>query len=134
MENNMNAATYVKEKLREVFDTTIELGIKYDGEYKSINYYNLFCQAGAKDQLYELMGNNMCMFNYSFKGEDAVMIIFSIAINPNETGAKSIADRVMEVIGNIEECFITIDYTKSEEIKEDKVVYVTTIKKLGEKL
>jgi hypothetical protein len=74
------------------------------------------------------------MFNYSFKGEDAVMIIFSIAINPNETGAKSIADRVMEVIGNIEECFITIDYTKSEEIKEDKVVYVTTIKKLGEKL
>jgi hypothetical protein len=30
-------------------------------------------------------------------------------------------------------CFITIDYTKSEEVKEDKVVYITSIKRIEEK-
>lgn len=129
----MNDGSHVKEKLREIFDTTIELGIKYDGSHKSIDYYNLFVQAASKDQMHKLMGNNMCMVNYSFNGDDAIMMLFSIPINPNETGAKSIADRVMEVIANIEDCFITTDYTKSEEVKEDKVVYVTTIKKLGER-
>lgn len=130
----MNDDNHVKTKLREIFDTTIELGIKYDGAYKSIDYYNLFCKAASQDQMYKLMGNNMCMFNYSFDGEDSVMMLFSIPINPNETGAKSIADRVMEVIANVEDCFITTDYTKSEEVKEDKVVYVTTIKKIGDRV
>jgi len=124
---------HVTEKLREIFDNTIEFGNKYEGAYKSIDYYNLFCRAAADDQLHKLMGNNMCMFNYAFNGDESVMMLFSIPINPNETGAKNIADRVMEVIANIEDCFITTDYTKSEEVKEDKVVYITAIKRIGEK-
>jgi hypothetical protein len=125
--------SHVTEKLREIFDNTIEFGSKYDGAHKTIDYYNLFCRAAANDQMHKLMGNNMCMFNYSFNGDESVMMLFSIPINPNETGAKNIADRVMEVIANIEDCFITIDYTKSEEVKEDKVVYITSIKRIGEK-
>jgi hypothetical protein len=122
-----------KEKLKEVFESTIEFGNKYDGGYENIDYYSLFYKAASQDQMYKLNGNNMCMFNYSFEGDDSVMILFSIPLNPNENSSRNIADRVMDVIANIEECFITVDYTKSEEVKEDKVVYITSIKRIGEK-
>ena len=123
----------VKEKLKEIFDNTIEFGSKYDGSYENIEYYNLFYKAASEDQMYKIHGNNMCMFNYSFDGDDSIMILFSIPINPNENSSKNIADRVMEVVASIEDCFITVDYTKSEEVKEDKVVYITSIKKIGER-
>jgi len=123
----------VKEKLKEIFDSTMEFGNKYDGSYENIDYYSLFYKAAAQDQMHKIHGNNMCMFNYSFDGDDSIMILFSIPINPNENSSKNIADRVMEVIASIEDCFITIDYTKSEEVKEDKVVYITSIKRIEEK-
>jgi hypothetical protein len=125
--------SHVKDRLKEIFETTVESGIKYEGSHTSPEYYNLFCKAAAKEQLYRIMGNNVCMFNYSYNESDSVMILFSIPVNSNETGAKNIAERVMEVIAGVEECFITTDYVKSEEVKEDKFIYITVIKKVGEK-
>lgn len=125
--------SHVKEKLREIFESTIDAGLKYEGSHKTPEYYNLFCKAAANEQLFKLMGNNVCMFNCSFQKSDAVMMLFSIPINSNETGAKNIAERVMEVVGEVEKCFITTDYVKSEEMKEDKFVYVTVVKKVGDK-
>jgi len=126
--------TSVKERLEEIFDNTIDSGIKYEGSHKSPEYYNLFCKAAASNNLYKIMGNNVCMFNYFHNGSDSVMILFSIPINSSESvGNKSIADRMMEIIYAIEECFITTDYMRSEEVKEDKFVYITVIKKVGEK-
>lgn len=122
--------SHVKERLKEVFENTIDIGIKYDGSVETPEYYSLFCKAASKDQLHKLMGNNLCMFNCSYKGEDAVMMIFSIPINSKDSGAKNVAERVMEVIGGVEECFVTLDHVKSEEVKEDKFVYVTAIKKI----
>ena len=122
--------THVKEKLKEVFENTIDTGIKYEGSIENPEYYNLFCKAASKDQLYKLMGNNLCMFNCSYDGDDAIMMIFSIPINSQDSGAKNIAERVMEVISGFEKCFITLDHVKSEEVKEDKFVYVTAIKKI----
>ncbi len=122
--------SYVKEKLKEVFENTIDTGIKYEGSIENPEYYNLFCKAASKDQLYKLMGNNLCMFNCCYNNDDSVMIIFSIPINSQESGAKNVAERVMEVIGGVEDCFVTLDHVKSEEIKEDKFVYVTAIKKI----
>ena len=121
---------YVRERLKEVFENTIDIGIKYEGVLETPDYYTLFCKAASKDQLYKLMGNNLCMFNCSYDGEDAVMMIFSIPINSQDSGAKNIAERVMEVIGGIERCFVTLDHVKSEEVKEDKFVYVSAIKKV----
>ncbi len=123
--------SHVKERLKEVFENTIDIGIKYDGSVNNPEYYALFCKAASKDQLFKLMGNNLCMFNCSYNGDDAVMMIFSIPINSKDSGAKNIAERVMEVIGGVEDCFVTLDHVKSEEIKEDKFVYVTAIKKLN---
>jgi len=125
--------SHVREKLKEIFETTIDNGLKYEGTHTSPEYYSLFCKAAAKENLYKIMGNNVCMFNYSYEASDAIMMLFSIPINSNETGAKNIADRVMEVIAGVEDCFITTDYVKSEEVKEDKFVYITIVKKVGEK-
>ena len=111
--------SHVRKKLKEMFENTIDSGLKYEGSYTSPEYYSLFCKAAAKDNLYKIMGNNVCMFNYSFDKSDAVIMLFSIPINSNETGAKNIAERVMEVVGGVEDCFVTTDFIKSEEIKED---------------
>ena len=123
--------SHVRERLKEVFENTIDTGIKYDGSVENPEYYTLFCKAASKDQLYKLMGNNLCMFNCSYNNEDSIMMIFSIPINSQDSGAKNVAERVMEVIGGVENCFVTLDHVKSEEIKEDKFVYVTAIKKIN---
>jgi len=123
--------SYVKERLKEVFENTIESGVKYEGSLKDLEYYNLFVKAASNEQLHKLLGNNLCMFNCEYEKSDAVVIIFSIPINSNESGSKSVAERVMEVLAGIEDCFVTLDNVRSEEVKEDKFVYVTAIKKLG---
>jgi len=119
---------YIQERLREIFETTLESGIKYDGSINKVDHYGLFCQAASKEKLYKLMGNNLCMFNCEYDNKDAVMMVFFIPINSQDTGAKNVAERVMEVVENVESCFITLDYLKSEEVKEDKFIYVTAIK------
>lgn len=124
---------HVKTKLKEIFESTIDSGLKYEGSHLTPEYYNLFCKAAAEEHLYKTKGNNVCMFNYSYNGDDTVMMLFSIPINSNETGAKNIAERVIEVVAMVEDCFITTDYIKSEEVKEDKFVYITVLKKVGDK-
>ncbi len=119
---------YIQERLKEIFETTLESGIKYDKSIKKVDHYGLFCQAASKEKLYKLMGNNLCMFNCEYNNKDAVMMVFFIPINSQDTGAKNVAERVMEVVENVETCFITLDYLKSEEVKEDKFIYVTAIK------
>lgn len=119
---------HVQPRLKEIFETTLESGIKYDGSVKKIDYYGLFCQAASKDKLYKLMGNNLCMFNCEYKKKDSVMMVFFIPINSQDTGAKNVAERVIEIVENVEKCFVTLDYFKSEEVREDKFVYVTAIK------
>lgn len=125
---------YVEQKLREVFENTLESDMKFDGKIEKPDFYNLVCKAASNDQLFKLMGNNMCMFNCEYKKKDAIMLLFSIPINTDETsGAKNVAERVMEVVTNVEKCFTTIDYIKSTEVKEDKFVYVTLIKTINDK-
>ena len=123
---------YVIDRLKEVFDNTVESGIKYEGSIENPDYYGLVCKAAAQDQLYKLLGNNMCMFNCEVDNTEAILMLFSIPINTSEeSGAKHVAERVMEVVENIEICFITLDDVKSEQVQEDKFVYVTAIKKVG---
>lgn len=121
-----------RDRLKEIFETTVESGILYDGKYENIEYYNMFCKAAAKEKLYKIAGNNLCMFNCCYEGKDSIMMIFYIPINSNDSGAKNVAERVMEVVSIVEDCFVTLDFIKSEEVKEDKFVYVTAIKKIAQ--
>ena len=124
--------SYIQEKLKEVFETVLESGLKYDGQVENINYIDLFYKAASKRTLFKLMGNDVCMFNCSFNDKDGILIVFYIPINSEETGAKNVADRVMQIVEEVEVCFITLDYLKSEEVKADKFVYVVAVKCLKE--
>ena len=122
---------YIQDKLREIYDNTLESGYLYKGDIEKIDFYTLFCKAAAENNFFKLMGANVCMFNCEFEKEDSIIGLFSIPVNVDETGAKTVAERVMEIVRELEIFFITIDYLKSVEIKEDKFVYVTAIKKLN---
>jgi hypothetical protein len=119
-----------KERLKEIYENTIESGNKYTGECERAEYYNLFCKSASKEKVYKIMGNSVCMFNCRYKERDSVMMIFFIAINPEDSGAKNVAERVIEVIEGLEETFVTLDFVKSEEVKEDKFVYITAVKRI----
>jgi hypothetical protein len=121
--------SHIKERLKEIFENTIESGIKYTGSIEKPDYYSLFCKAASNDQLYQLMGNNLCMFNCQKENQDGVIMLFSIPINSSEdAGAKNVAERVMEVVENAEKCFITLDDIRTEPVQEDKFVYITVLK------
>lgn len=123
----------VIERLKDIFEIAMETDLIYCGDLKRLDYYSLFCKAAAKDNLYKLNGNNLCMFNYKINEQDAMLMIFSIPINlPEESGAKNVAERVMEIVIMLEKCFVTLDYLKSEEVKEDKFIYIVAGKKIGE--
>jgi len=121
---------YARDKLKEIFENTLENGLAYDEDLFSLDYFNLYCKATAKDQLYKLLGNNLVMFQCEYENDDAVLMIFSIPINSEEHSAKTIAERVMEVITQVERTFVTLDFVHSEENKDEKIVYVTIIKKV----
>lgn len=126
-------ATSGVERLRDIFDTAIDTSTKYCGSLKRIDYYSLFCKAAANDSLYKLDGNNICMFNCKIDDYDSMLMIFSIPINlPEESGAKNVAERVMEIVVMLEKCFITLDYLNSEEVKEDKFIYIVAAKKISD--
>ena len=119
-----------KDRLKEIFENTIESEIKYDGSIENIDYYKLFCKAGTQDQLYKFMGNDLCMFNCNYNKKDSVIMIFYIPINTEDSGVKNIAEKIIKLVEVMEESFITMDYVKSQEIKEDKFIHVVGIKNI----
>ena len=123
----------IQERTMEIFNQTLcyKKDLIYSGEVAEINHFNMLTKAGINDSLYKLMGCNMCMLNCKYEEKPGILIIFSIPINET-TGSKLIADRVMEIIENMEECFTTIDYMQSKEQKDEKFIYVTIIKIIGE--
>ncbi len=119
---------YVQDKLKEVFESTLETDFKYDGSIENLRHIDLFYKAASKRNLFKLMGNDVCMFNCNYEGKESVLIIFYIPINTEDSGAKNIAERVMQVVEEVEKCFVTLDFLKSEEVKEDKFIYITIVK------
>lgn len=121
------------ERLKEIFELTIDSDLKFEGKLENINYYNLMCKAATKDNFFKFRNNNLCMYNYNYKHLDSILMIFSIPIN-HEVGSKNATERVMEILKDLEKTFITLEYIKSIEIKEDKFIYITAIKKIEEKI
>ena len=121
----------LEQKFREVYESTLEnVDLRYTGNLKNLDYFGLFCKAGAAEKLYKFLGLNTCMFNYTHEKKDSVLIIFSIP-NGEESSTKFIADKVMDIVELSESVFITLDYIKSKEVKDDRFIYVTIIKQLN---
>ena len=121
----------LKQKFKDVYENTLEnINLHYAGGLVNVDYFGLFCKATAQDKLYKFLGLNTCMFNYVYEKKDSILIIFSIP-NGEESSSKYIADKVMDIVELCEDVFITIDYIKSKEVKDDRFIYVTIIKKLN---
>lgn len=121
----------LEEKFRETYEKTLEnVDLQYSGNLKNIDYFGLFCKATAQDKLYRFLGLNTCMFNYTHESQDSAMIIFSIP-NGEDSSTKYVADKVMDIVELCENVFVTVDFIKSKEIKDDKFIYVTVIKKMN---
>jgi hypothetical protein len=121
----------IEQKFRDIYEKTLEnVDLQYLGNLKNIDYFGLFCKATAQDKLYRFLGLNTCMFNYIHEKEESVMIIFSIP-NGEESTTKFVADKVMDIVELCESVFVTVDFIKSKEIKDDKFIYVTVIKKMN---
>lgn len=129
--------TSPKERLTQIFESTIDSGTVYNGNIDEIDFYAVLCKSTSNNQLYKILSCNLSMFNYKFENEDAVLIIFSIpsSLNtdklPNQEN-KHISERIMDIIRLVEESFITVDYMNLKTIKEDKFVYMTIVKKIKE--
>lgn len=131
----MGQKNYV-EKLKEIFNISIDNDLKYDGNLNDINYYSLLCKATALNKLFKMFNCNLCLFNTKYKNKDSIMMIFSIPLSLNSEineSTKHISERVMEIIKVVEDAFINVDYMKCKEVKEDKFIYLTIIKKIERK-
>ena len=126
-----------KERLRQIFENTIDSGIPYSGKIDEIDFYSLLCKATSNNQLYRLLGCNLSMFNYKYENDESILMIFSIPSSvsldkvPNQEN-KHISEKIMDILQLVEECFITLDFMDLKNIKEDKFVYMTVIKKIKE--
>lgn len=121
----------IEQKFRSAIEATLESDdLRYTGELKNMDYFGLFCKATAKDKLYKFLGLNVCMFNYLHENHDSLLIIFSIP-NGEESSTKDVADKVMDIVDLSEQLFITIDHLDSTEIKDDKFIYTTIVKKIN---
>lgn len=121
-----------KDKLKELFEIVVDSNLRFEGSLKNIDFYGMFCKAAAKDHLYKLGGNNLCMFNCEYEGNEGVLFIFALPINLQEDSPnqKAISERVMDIVSTLEETFIVLNYLKSYEVKEDKYVYLVAIKNI----
>ena len=125
-----------KERLKQIFEKTIDTGTSYDGEIKEIDFYSLLCKATSNNQLYKILGCSLSIFNYKYENEDSVLMVFSIPSSNDEKDTQSenkhISEKIMNVLEMVEECFVTLDYMDLNTIKEDKFVYMIIVKKVKE--
>lgn len=119
----------IQKKLKDIYETTLDRGPKYDGSLTEMNYYNLVVKAASNDLLFNITNNNVCMFNYKHENEDSILMLFSIPTTGGDKD-KHISERIMDIIRHTEECFVTLDYVNSKEVKDDKFTYIIMIKKL----
>lgn len=131
MENVMGEHVQsAQQRIMEEFESAIDSELRYEGPLEDANCFKLMFRAESKKAVFKALGVSVCMYNFRFNGDDSILMLFSIPATSKEVGSKHIAERVMEVITNVEECFTTIDYSSSREVKEEKFVYVLVVKRL----
>lgn len=117
-----------KDRLKQIFETTVDSGLKHIGHIDELDFYSLLCQSTANNKIYKILNCNMLMFNYEFKNEDSVLIIFSIPLTNNEN--KHVSEKIMDILKLVEDCFVTVDFMDLKNSKEDKFFYLTIVKSL----
>ena len=128
-------STPPKDRLRQIFESTIDAGLIHNSSIEELDFYSLLCKSTANNQLYKIFSCNVSMFKYNYENEDSILIIFSIPStlnSENNHDNKHISERIMDILRIVEDCFITVDYMDLINIKEDKFTYMVVVKKLKE--
>jgi len=117
----------IKNKLRKIFEETIENDRTYKGSLKHIPCYDLIVSSISTKKNYKYKINNLSMMNYTFCNRDAVIMIFAIPIK-SEEDERNVNERFFELLCDVEQTFVTLDYRQLKEFEEDKYIYFVCIK------
>jgi len=122
---------HVNERIKELFKKTIVSKSRYNGSITDMDHFNLTCQGAGNDSMFRLMESNLFMFNTTYEGKKAILMLFSIPLN-SDSGTKHVAEKVMEIISTVEKCLVTLDYSRSKEVRSDRFIYITLVKKYND--
>lgn len=117
-----------KLKLKKAFSDTLSSDLKYNKPVESIDY-TVLTKAMLADKTLKCLGCTVSMFNYVFQGDNAVLIVFSY-YPKEDTGLKRISEKAIEVVGILQEVFVTVDYVDIVTPKSEGYVYIVCIKKV----
>lgn len=118
------------QKLDDLYNKTLDSEIKYDNKLNNIDYFSAICKATSNDLMIKFQGSNLSMFNYRYNNLDAVLMIFSVPLNSDNSDEKSKhkTERIMDIIGVLEKYFVTLDFVDCKQVKEEKFIYLTVVK------
>lgn len=124
-------------RLRLFFEDAVNNAKYLDANLETLDYYSVICKSACENKLYKMLNCNLCLFKYLYSdGSDAIVLVYGIP-SPSNPDSKDdsvhVSQKVMELIKIIENCFITVDYMNLQEVKEDKFLYLTVVKKISEK-
>ena len=124
-------------RLRLFFEDAVNNAKYLDANLETLDYYSAICKSACENKLYKMLNCNLCLFKYLYSdGSDSIVLIYGIP-SPSNPDSKDdsvhVSQKVMELIKIIENCFITVDYMNLQEVKEDKFLYLTVVKKISEK-
>lgn len=123
-----------KERLKEIYEETLETGLNFTGDIEEIDYYSLLCKSLSENKNTKMFNCNLLSYKCKFQGSDAVFIIYCIPFSNKDDKKdpenKHMTEKVMDIIAVAEECFINVDHMKFTEVKEDKFSYLLIVKKV----
>jgi len=117
--------------LTEIFNDTIKNGSVYVGNLKNIPCSELMEIATDNKKNYRYGINNLCMFKYDYHGENSVIMIFAIPMESVDNN-RPINERFFDILENVEETFVTLNYRQLKEFIEEKYMYFICIKSIME--
>jgi len=115
-------------KYIDIFLKTVEKGIEYEGEIEKLNILNT-----DPDKLHKINSNHVTMFKFKHQDKDSVLIFVCLPINSKKetSTSKSVAERVMNVIKDMEIAFTYLDYNSSN-TDSNAFIYLKMIKTYDE--
>lgn len=122
-------------KLRNVFEETINDGPDYNGPLKNMNCFRMQLLQ-RKGTIYEYNNVNISMYRFKYLNYDSILMLFAIPLladmeNPT-SDKRHLNDRVMSIMRDCENTFITLDYRHLSRVSEDKMMYLVCIKIIEE--
>jgi len=122
-------------KFKRIFNETIENGPDYNGSLKKMDFFKMTFLHETEGSIHSHRDGNISMYRYKYLEHDSVLMVFSIPLHPDlknsNADRRHINDRVMSIMRECENSFITLDYRSLEKV--NAMMYLVCIKKIESK-